>query len=223
MSAINLTKDLEALYYFDEQNFDSQRNLLRDHSGYGRHATASGGPTVGVEGPNDFGATGFDGSDDQFVADSGLGGNKYEVSISWVRNIPENDIQNNDLGFFENGLVLNYRNVGSNVVLESTAQDGNDDIKLNPDWFSAPEPYTGWQSEHFVFGNGVWKWYVGNTLWQTRGMSGPLYDSSIINIGNKSPEYFSGDIAFFGSWSRALADAEIAQLNRLTAPRRAQL
>lgn len=54
------------MYYLSTTYFDSGKSELSDHSGYDRHAVASGGPSVGVEGPHEFQAVSLDSSDDHF-------------------------------------------------------------------------------------------------------------------------------------------------------------
>lgn len=219
MTAINLNKGLEALYYFDEQNFDNQRNLLRDHSGYARHAEAIGGPTVGTEGPDDFGATGFDASDDYFERQGPNPQNEqtffalFNSNDASVRTNIVNALEaHNGYGMFlNNGNVVTQFSDSSNSNTVQTPVSG---VNEN-EWHTGFGVYDGSTIKSIVDDNVNTVSFSNHTPAQV--------DKVFIGAREGSDTYFDGKIAAYGRWSRALSDAEIAYINRLTAPRRTQL
>jgi hypothetical protein len=222
MSAINLNKGLEALYYFDEQNFDSQRNLLRDHSGYARHAKASGGPAVGVEGPDDFGATSFDGSDDYFQSD--LDDNDTGLTAFLVADISnqERAIAFGSGNFAGSGqpdsrgwTIRPANNTVEFRLVDSNGNYNQGSIETSPGYNSY---FIRWDGEKATYRRN--KDIAGIRTVESRNLS-----LEPLSVGYYGPlaDYVNMDVAVAGLWYRGLNDAEIAHLNRLTAPRRAQL
>ena len=215
---INLYDGLEALYYMDSTYYDDTADEIKDKSGHGRHAQASGGPTIGVEGPDSFEATSFDGSDDQFDAGAPIGTTGDETLFALAKAdgldgapaITGNTDGNNGTAlFFDVSEDLRYTVAASN---STTAKFGG----IQEDtWYAL----TG------VVDSGNTRLYVNGSLEATGSYSGKLAGDDNFLIGNypRFDSRFNGDIAVVGRWFRALSDAEIEYLNRLTAPRRAQL
>jgi len=213
---INLYDGLEALYYFDEDYFDGTANEIKDKSGYGRHAQASGGPTVGVEGPDSFEAASFDGSDDYYsVPDMNTFAptDKYTVTIAFNG---------------QSGPLFHSRS-----ERDVTFGLGN---KANIEWFDGNNTTTIstdttidnglWQVVTFVVDgpSGIAKIFVDGELDVNESVTyNPVSISGSNTIGKKLSDHYSGQMSFLAVHGRVLSDAEVQQLTRLTAPRRAQL
>lgn len=214
---INLSKGLEALYYLDPDYYDGQRGVIQDQSGYGRHASASGGPTIGVEGPNDFEATSFDGSDDRMDLNQTLD-NSGEQTVAVLVDGDEGAIfgakSSND------GWLLS---AGFGKVIYNLRDEGGNDTKVQYD-LSAP---IGLRFFAGTYDGEVMKIYDDDAnVADTTALSSHSVASVNAAVGataNGSDSTFDGKIIFAGKWSRTLSDSEIAYLNRLTAPRRAQI
>lgn len=209
MTAINLRKDLEAMYYFGSEQFDSQRNILRDQSGYGRHAEANGGPTVGVEGPNDFEATSFDGSDDRFIFPT----LSFDDGDDWT------------IAFFARG----YNNVSNPVISDDgfanmISVTTHDEIDIEFDDNNGRTHSLADVTDLISVRVSGDSYNVLNpvSVYQESGVNTKIKFTQIGESHNKNRN-FNGNIIFVGVWSRALSDAEIQYLNNLTAPVRSQL
>ncbi len=213
---INLNKGLEALYYFDEQNFENQRNLMCDHSGYGRHLNTVGGVTVGVNGPDSFEAAGIP---------SGASLQTDSVALSYEST-------------GEITVAITYRLTGSedSLVLSHLASTKGFSVRIDTpdeifDWnvydgtnFSkirAPPPDIGdWTTDVLTFENNDQKIIRNGSLIEQKT------NTDISSIASPTDILQSdqiADIAFASVHNRVLSSAEIDYLNRLTAPRRAQL
>jgi len=226
--AINLYDGLEALYYFDSDYFDNGSNEISDQSGHGRHAEASGGPTVGVEGPRSFKATAFDGTDDLFSAESTFPQDHHsEFTIAViVRTNKDIDI-NSPIVSFGNGdrTWFEYRQAFNNWDWAYNDVNGN---------------YNSGPGNINVASDGTWEFLVGgfepvdetSGYFRTRslttgGFSRDLMNDELQEAGgsihiNKNSTY-STAISFVAAWSRKLNRAEENTLGRLSAPRRSQL
>jgi hypothetical protein len=213
---INLYDGLEALYYFDSDYFDGPTGEIKDKSGHGRHATANGGPTVGVNGPNDFEAANFsgDGSGDSFVGEP-VPSDSYTLFILFRQESVNDDDRRNYIGnkVSNGGATLYYRGASNKLEGLHTESDGSNQrvagfpIDAN-EWYYAYLVYDGTKSKLIV--NGI-----------VQDIRQVTYSSSQSNliIGKE----MGGDIAIAGKWSRALSKSERDELDDLTAPRRAQL
>jgi len=211
---INLYDGLEALYYMDPTYFDGTAGEIKDKSGHGRHAQASGGPTIGVEGPDSFEATRFDGSDDKFIREEDA-----QTPIT-VLTIVKPSSEMTDGGKYQIIGDVNF-----NTVIGINGQSWNwfngnpgasmgtvEDITPN-EWYTVIWRATS-STRTDVFVNSVQK--------RARTYSSEIFPK-LTNIGEGTHTYFKGDMAVIGIWHRAISKAEIEYLNRLTAPRRAQL
>jgi hypothetical protein len=226
MTTINLRDGLEALYYFGENDFDPQRNQLQDHSGYGRHATANGSPTVGVNGPNDFEAANFSGgnSGDYFAVPSGFI-DVDDFSISCLIKAP--------LSADGSGTsILNTDNVDSDhLQLRYTA---NGSIKFGIGESGVKFDVTSTQGYHDDEYHTITAVREGNEirLYIDSNLVNSNSNSNIGSVSNNNPyigakrdgsKNFSGEMAFVMYHTRAVSYSEIERINDLTAPRRSQL
>jgi len=217
---IDLQRGLEVWYDLSSKYFDSQNNRMQDKSGYGRHAEASGGLTVGVEGPDSFEATSFDGSDDVFGTGDSLAVSgaqtvfaiaKMDVLDGGRHIIVGNDDgtngyalrtkSNNDLNFYIRGStnsVVSWSGVETNV------------------WYRILAYHDGMTT--FLVVDGDLK-TTDDTL------SGQNTGDDNTQIGNypRNDHDFQGDIAAVARWSRALSWSEIQYLTDFTGPRRGTL
>jgi len=220
---INLYDGLEALYYFDSDYFNNGSDEISDQSGYGRHAEAKGGPTVGVEGPDDFEATSFDGSDDYFDIDSVA--NDEPLSEVTATALVKQQTTNNDneeyvsVGGFDFTL---FKNSSERVAFKiwDTANTSFAAVTQVP-----ANKYHVLAGVHDgdsirVFRDGDLQ-AVESTDGNDIRNSGN--EAAIGALASGSNNYINADIAFVGVWYRALSGAEIEHLSHLTAPRRAQL
>ena len=224
---INLYDGLEALYYFDSDYFDGTTGEIEDKSGHERHATAQGGPTVGVNGPNDFEAASFDGNDDKFVPSGRLrpsnNGESFCVFLISRANdtgspeVPVGTVNNNNKGFdIKHDMVDN--SMSANVADTNNVFHG-EEISVDPTQYVAHALNIDGTSGYTYTVNGESK--------RQEFTSGEVYNIGPrelqIGIRTTSNGYFNGDIALAAVWSRALSHSEIERLNDLTAPLRAQL
>ncbi len=217
MTTINLRDGLEALYYFGEQDFNPQRNQLQDHSGYGRHATAQGGPTVGVNGPNDFEAASFDGADDIFTLS-----NTLETATTPRTTFILAKYSTNNTNTFQNWFGVSggggsnpwffKRGRGENLTYYFQNGSGSDAT------VTIPFPVDTWMP--IV---GIWNTEQLRLLspYDTSTTSVSTHDTGISSGANTT--YIKGNsepiqFASIARWFRTLSDAEVEQLFRLTAP-----
>jgi len=219
---INLYDGLEALYYFDEDYFDGTANEIKDKSGYGRHAQANGGPTVGVEGPDSFKAARFDGSDDYFNTGHTFDQTGSSVTVHAVFNSNDRSKKQDiwDQSGSDSGISLRYRGIDNNFI--SVVKNSSDNSLIRQ--FQGPE--NEWASATLRYDGSTHSLFVNGNLMGTETISvGQSNDAAHIGSASFAPprDTFDGEIAFVGRWSRALSDAEREYLNRLTAPRRGQL
>jgi len=218
---INLYDGLEALYYFDPTYYDGTAGEIKDKSGNGRHAVASGGPTVGVEGPDDFEATSFDGTDDSFNFDATKPVEQTLFAVFKATDANANTSK--DRGWVIGGQTSSSGSaLGFNTTEELTFQTSsiNDTnikaaIPAQQDrWYAVVGRFDG-TNLSIVNQNGE----VGTN---TQSADYQKFSGDRLYIGkrNSSFGWFGGQIAAAGKWSRALSDAEAQHLTNLTAPRR---
>lgn len=224
MSAINLQKDLEVWYDFDSRYWDAQRDLIQDRSGYGRHAEASGGPTIGVEGPNDFEAASFDGSDDGFNVGDKLNESNNQTNFALVKvdNHDDNyNVANNFDGSFGEGFWIRIEDDG---VVRWSLKDGDNSNIYN---LSPEMDFTQWRTIIGMFRESTSYLIIDGELvgTETADDSNLKKGESNVHIGIEpnDSDPLDGSIATFARWYRPLSWAEIQYLNNLTAPRRAML
>jgi hypothetical protein len=225
---IDLQRDCELFVDFDTDYFDSQRDKILDRSGNGRHPVASGGPTLGANGPDNFEAVSFDGSDDLFNSPGGFE-NAYEsmldnggFTITLQMKITQSSVSSfprllqygqatGGPGRVETngakGLVLFVVDTtGANVSVgvgdatEFTTYTFVHRPNKSIDSFKAGE-----LQDSVDFPNDV-------SAFAGAGQATPLRGDKV--------SYDMSNLVFH---SRPLSDAEIEYLNRLTEPRRAQL
>jgi len=219
MTTINLRKGLEAEYYLDSRYYDSGAGEMSDLSGNGRHATASGGPTVGVEGPDDFEATSFDGSDDYFSLSSPIEIDDTQTLFAKVKPANTNVVISNGNPSSGEGLFLLRTIAGPQF--EMLVRDANGDSVTA----KLPFDYGEWYTVVALYDGSQISLRVGQSVknMPIDSIKTPTTDNFTIASYPGGNNYLDGDIAHAGYWSRDLSDAEIQQLNRLTAPRRAML
>lgn len=220
MTAIDLSRDLELMYEFDSNYFDSQRNVIQDQSGYGRHAVASGGPTVGVEGPNDFEVASFDGTDDIFDPNYGLNVGNSFTFFAFYKNL-QSEVANifGDNSFKNGGVAL--FDAGGGSRLELAAQD---DSGTRVQQGLSQEIVNEWTPVVAGVDNGTLFVLTDSLKFSTETSLGSFTSNTTFKIGRRvGGNYHRGSIAKFGHWSRRLSNAEIQYLFGLTAPRRSQL
>jgi hypothetical protein len=229
---IDLQRDCELWCDFDTDYFDSQRNKILDRSGNGRNPEASGGPTLGANGPDNFEAASFDGSDDLF--DTGYK-NDFAITDDW--SIFVNAKARSGATAASSALLLSGSFSGSLGIqiddsgrLEAGVRDKSnnslitDSIFVETDeFFSAVARFDASQNKLTV--------RVDNGDVTSESLSGGFTDqlgSATWKIGNPGSvsggsKFFDGEMASCALWQRNLTDAEIDSLFRLTEPRRAQL
>lgn len=234
MTTINLRDGLEVLYYFGEQDFDPQRNQLQDHSGYGRHATANGAPTVGVNGPSSFEAANFSGPESGDAFQQTIDNDKLDFGVSAFSMAVV--LKADSLGRKQPpfGKCADYRNgTGYGIT-----QDGGDAFifQVTDDGNGIGAAFVAESNKWYTL-VGVWSGGTGGTsrIWANGDLRDKNTDTNnnITDISNISPvtvggrsdlnTLFPGDIAMAGIWSREISVAEVQGITDLTAPLRAQL
>jgi hypothetical protein len=223
---INLYDGLEALYYFDSDYFDGTTGELKDKSGHGRHATANGGPTVGVNGPNDFKAASFDGTDDFFGSSFGFGTHHQEFTVAVLVQYRE---LSNSAGIFnidDDGTWLNYREAFDDWEWsvrdeDGTFKAGNANINVAP-YENTWEVLTG-GFDPIDSSSGEFFLKSHTTQNQNREELNRTLQQYSNSVQINQDRDYDGSIAFAALWTRVLTDAEREYIGNLTAPLRAQL
>jgi hypothetical protein len=218
---IDLQRDCELFVDFDTDYFDSQRNKIVDRSGNGRNPEASGGATLGANGPDNFEAASFDGSDDFFDVDDRLNADQNQTVVALFKPVSNgnNEYILNALSG-SNGYRFGLENGNFGMIIKddtgvSVSALVNNSV-LNPNQFQFGASIVDDDSIRTVIGRDT----VADTT--ISGYSPATISASIGSDGGNG-DFFGGAISFVARWSRALNDAEIEYLNRLTEPRRAQL
>ena len=232
MTTINLRDGLEALYYFGEQDFKPQRNLLQDHSGYGRHASTNGSITFGNEGRNNFASANFTpSSNDQLVTPLSDFTGVTEMTLAAHVDVDSgNDavIFSNAGGNDNSGFEVTVEDAGNNLIFQYYNDDGTVQFTRDLSYFGG--------GPTFVFitvsPNSIRYMTINDGEILVRAKSNG-YDSIALDnnedknlriSGNpNSSDFLSGNISFAGVWFRVLSIAELREIIRLTARRRAQL
>lgn len=220
MSNIELLRDCELWVDFDTDYFDAQRNRIRDRSGNGRHPEASGGPTLGADGPDDFEAASFDGTDDSFEAPfQPVSKPGITVSVTFRPDTFNNEFQRVcDAGytdiFLDNGneFILAFLATSSTAATDSSVR-----IPIaEGEFVTVTQRYTQSGLNQITSSNGEF---------DQKDVGSDPAGSETFKVAESVKNNNNGDItvSFVGFWSRALSDAEIEQLNRLTAARGATL
>ncbi len=214
---INLNKGLQALYYFDEQNFDNQRNLMRDHSGHGRHLDAVGGVTVGVEGPDSFEAAAIpSGASLQTDPVTLSYGSTDEITVAITYKLTGSE-DARPLEHLEATRGFKLRIDKPDDIFDWTVYDGTNASRVRK--FATPD-IGDWTTDVVTFENNNQK------IIRNGGLLGQDTNTNISSLLSPTNIILSdqiADIAFASVHNRVLSSAEIEYLNRLTAPRRAQL
>jgi hypothetical protein len=216
---IDLERDCELFVDFDTDFFDSQRDKILDRSGNGRHPEAKGGPTLGADGPDDFEAALFDGSDDLFTLSQPLEFSGGMTNFAVVRSSEDT------------GTVASNNRGGSGSGFRIDAGGGEVEYLHEQD---DPAGGTTSQSVTAQFKNSVVGRFDGSKIACITDLDSEVAsvddrssnDRSNLSIGalfGGTSQFYDGKIASFARWSRALNDDEVAYLNRLTEPRRARL
>jgi hypothetical protein len=213
----NLRDGLEALYYFGEEDFDPQRNLIRDHSGYQRHLNVNSGVSINQPGPRDFQEAVIP-SDGYLSTDySGFGlEDEFTVFMLFKQ---QNDINQDRPTYLRigNHFRFNCNNRDLDFVITDENKNGRRFHVLVLD--ERPDEYL---SIICSYDRSTVKRRVNNEYTRVTETSIPLrtqergIEFSGNNVGNVS-------VSSFGYWSRALSEREKLRLNALTAPRRSQL
>jgi hypothetical protein len=235
---IDLQRDCELFVDFDSDYFDSQRDKILDRSGNGRHPEASGGPTLGANGPDNFEAASFDGSDDKFSLNSFNETGKIPVgeklTASVLFTVPSGSSGGTLIGArsrsdFE-GWKVTIENNNSTLEVSTVFIDNGDLVSIVPN-----SPPLGSVDEAILFqikinnDDGIIKELSNGDLIRETNYSvdGPVIpdeDESILGSdATGSDGFFEGNVSFVTIHSRELNSAEDAELTRLTEPRRAQL
>lgn len=218
---IDLQRGLEVQYDFSTRYWDNQKNHIRDKSGYGRHAVASGGPSIGVSGPGEFEAASLDGGDDHFQLTNALFTHGEPFTVYGLT--APDDISGTLFGMHENtSWHLKYE--APNDRWRLTWRDGSQEYST-----MGVSAVPGEFQPVFV------QWDGTENLRLFRGTEDSddavepnnLEDDGDNNhIGNYETSsglessWFAGDIASFGVWSRELSHSERAFLSSVTGPRR---
>lgn len=216
-----LGRDLKLWFQPESRTFNSQRGVVRDLSGFGRDLEASGGPTVSDDGYRGFGEASFDGSDDGFTFST--------ISIPDGESFTYAVLFKPEEGGGGGGLIVGSRDFGFGNFF--TKEEFSDirfrDRDGDAIYESPPIEYGQWTLGAVRVS--------GDTIQVTQSQSAApttnVYtsdadlsvDPQLIGFDDGGAGRLTGAISFVGIWSRALSDAEIAQLNRLTAPREARL
>jgi hypothetical protein len=221
---IDLQRDCELFVDFDTDYFNSQRNKILDRSGNGRNPEASGGPTLGAQGPDNFEAASFDGADDRFENDEPIAVQGSETLFVIVR--PDSFTSGN-LQFIAGNLNTSADTGAGLLFFEDKVEYDLRDGTNSP----VPVSQSDTQAGQFFFLTGR---FDGTQIELFR--DGDLVDSNSVTTKSVGTSNFKisrkpgtttaeldGEIVTVAKWSRALSDAEIEYLNRLTEPRRAQL
>jgi hypothetical protein len=232
---IDLQRDCELWCDFDTDYFDSQRNKILDRSGNGRNPEASGGPTLGVNGPDSFEAASFDGSDDFFdTTITGLAdatGITLHTIVKINSPVPASEDyalvfipETDSFGVISFKISEQFGDFEPTIILG----DGDDLIICSALGIPVGE-YVGLTARIDVGGDVT----VLNNNDDSAGAEGNNKDisqlgpiGSNVDIGSgavRGDGFLDGNVVFSAIWSRVLNDAEIEYLNRLTEPRRAQL
>jgi hypothetical protein len=220
---IDLQRDCELWCDFDTDYFDLQRGKILDRSGNGRHPEAQGGPTLGANGPDNFEAASFDGSDDFFLTDfspadiiddeatvfinATPGPSGQQIGIHGYFSVGggfntyfrqrqgELGVFSEELGASGNRFPLVQDNENAKLLLNTSLKTNESRLSINGDvrFTSSVSQFT------------------------------ELRSSNNFVIGDGPDDNFSGNIIQVGIWSRSLSREEELYLNRLTEPQRAQL
>jgi len=211
---ISLYDGLEALYYFGTDYFDG--TAISDRSGYGRHATASGGITFSDTGYRGFGSATEDGTDDQLDISDPLAADAQTVVVLFKPtnlNGSEQVLIDTDDGTNGYALLIN-----SNDNLEWGVRDGSGTLQTVTASLSQDE---------YVFGVGLFsgatlRLATDTSLAGTQSVSGhnQADDNARIAADISGASHFAGEIGLLARWSRELTDAEWEETTRLTAPLR---
>lgn len=201
---INLYDGLEALYYFDTDYWDGGANEISDVSGNERHATASGGPTVGANGPKDFEAASFDGTDDYFDPPNDMSVLGQEFTVFAIHDF--------------SGWIFDSDDGSGGYSLKGDSFAVRDDNSNN-------NAVTVSNATNVIVGR-----FDNGTLMCTNGdeknvkkagiTASQTVQDATIGVNNNFQFISDGIISVYACWTRTLNDAEVDALTRLTAPRR---
>lgn len=212
---MTLRQDCELWATFDSEDVDPNRGLVRDRSGKGRTLQASGGPTYGQSAPVGE-AVAFDGTDDRFtnndVSVGGLSTASCAVIVKWNGNDTSNTTFPISVGDAELG--LRKRVTSDWQAFTRDPQDG----------FTTTSAVNANAGDYIVLvgvrdGSRLSLYYgssVESLTTNGSGIASQPEDGVFIGELDSGNGSFGGDIAFAGVWSRALSDAEIKELNRMT-------
>jgi hypothetical protein len=222
---IDLQRDCELFVDFDTDYFDSQRDKILDRSGNGRHPEASGGPALGANGPDNFEAASFDGSDDFFETVKPPVGD--EITVFSIVRSQDGASSNNTLNVGSSKLSQfpwSFEVISDRV--EFAVSDGTDNLNV-----SISANASGYR---FAVGRAKSNDFISvsdkGANKSVRNINIPIAQNpKTLTIGARSDfkgggsQFQQADIASVAYWSRVLSDAEVEYLFRLTEPRRAQL
>lgn len=231
---INLQKDLEAWYEFSEAEFDNQRGVIRDKSGYGKHGEANGGPTVGVEGPSSFEAANFDGSDDYFHSTIPFeAGTPYTLAIAYNPDDTSSD-NKGQMRFKAGGIhFIHGSNRGGGEINFGFDDDGSGALGIFTT--SVAERSGQWtvgvarvipsesRLQALAFDGHEVLGFLNTTSWDGTYDETSDDDLDVGRALTYGPEFHNGQVAFAGAWSRVLSWAEIRYITDLTGPQRSLL
>jgi len=231
MSEMNLQRGLQAYYTFDGADTDSQRNQIRDRSGYGHHGDLNGGVTTGVTSALGEGLS-FDGTDDW--VDTGMNDSvAFDVQDSFTLFAaakPSFTGENSTGNIFGKG--IHSGSYGISAYNSGRIWAGVRDTDDNKAIISAGHP--DGQLGIFVLEYSADKMEV--RLWvdgelngtDTASFTGSFTDPRNLTLGDTSvvqgtQVYYTGEIHAAGIWNRLLSPSEIQSLSRTTARRVAHL
>jgi len=218
MTGANFQNGLQAYYTFDKADTDQQRNILRDRSGYGRHATMEGGVTTGGSSPVGEAFT-FDATDDRLSTGVKFTHTGPTTAFMIVKAGSENgEYQNMASDGGSGGLQFAYDNAdnwkfgfmdGDSNLVAATVSGGN------PTEWKRLLGY--WDGDTIFFHRYDNKFDDGYDL-STTPLSTVSEPTSDLTIGaNNNSAHFDGSLAMFARWDRLLTRTELEQLKRVSA------
>lgn len=224
MTVIDLRSGRVAWYSCDDVDVDTQRNVLRDRSGHGRHMAMSGGVTTGAPSPVGD-ALSADGSDDELTAGTGHDLADTEITCAAL--------------FKQDSATTDHTNDYASLIYGGRGQSsggGSDDgfsLGVNGQRIRF-EVGDGSDGTWFDGGSttlGAWHLAIGRYDGATGQVfldfeAGDQKDIALSGIGDTISDFkllhdpntghFPGDIAFAGVWDRALSWPELQELGRMT-------
>jgi len=216
----SLRRDLELLATFDSDHTDAANGVVKDFSGKERHLQASGGPTYGESSPVGE-AVAFDGTDDFFKPtglEDGVFKDESFTNATLARYTGPDDGNGRIYSQLRStGDRIQYNNEFTNI--KYIGIDRNSDLFILEkdtdmrEYTLVVSQYDAENDVHRVAVDGE----VGDTA-EGIGHETATGGNADYHLGADFDGGFTSaiDVAFNARWSRALSDAEIEELNRMT-------